>query len=165
MECGQNIRAGIQDLNQHKGNSEMSENKNRTLTQRWEELQPTKTVLLWSCVGSVAATIAIGFTLGGWVTGGTAQQEALAASDEARYELAAVICVENFLASPNARTQLVDLKEIDSSFRQRQFIEEGNWAVMPDREAGARQAAAQCAAMLSELDEPFETASEELVEH
>ena len=93
----------------------------------------------------------VGFTWGGWVTGGTAQDMAQTAGDESRYELASVICAEKFLAAPNAQAQLAELKAIDSSYRQRQFIEEGGWAVMPSKEEATRQAADLCAKVLTNL--------------
>jgi hypothetical protein len=94
----------------------------RSIQQRWDELQPSKTMLFWSCAGSVAVALVVGFTWGGWVTGGSAQKMAGAAGDTSRYELASVICVERFLAAPDAQAQLTSLKAIDSSYRQRQFI-------------------------------------------
>jgi hypothetical protein len=144
----------------------MADNDRRSLTQRWEQFQPTKTMLMWACVGSVVATIAVGFTFGGWVTGGTAQEMASTAGDEARAELAAAVCMENFLASADARTQLAELKDIDNAFRQRQFIEGGEWALMPDRDSVNRRAAAKCAEMLAEW-EPTDTADpiSEIIEH
>ena len=44
----------------------------QSLSQRFADYRPSKTVLFWSCAGCVAATMIIGFTWGGWVTGGTA---------------------------------------------------------------------------------------------
>jgi hypothetical protein len=78
------------------------------------------------------------------------------AGDDSRYELASVICVEKFLAAPDAQDQLAELKAIDSSYRQRQFIEAGGWAVMPNKDDAARQAADLCAKVLTnlELDQP-----------
>jgi hypothetical protein len=75
-----------------------------------------------------------------------------------------VICVERFLAAPDARAQLTELKAIDSTYRQRQFIEEGGWAIMPDMDEAARQAADLCARVLAnleleELDELVEPAA------
>ena len=130
----------------------MSELKKASLGQRWNDLQPSKTLLVWSCAGSVAAALVIGFVWGGWVTGGTARSMAEAAGDEGRYDLASVICVENFLAAPDARAQLVEFKDISSAYRQRQFIEEGGWAVMPNREDAARRAADLCAKLLAALE-------------
>ena len=42
--------------------------------QRWTAYRPSKAVWFWSCVGCVVATLIVGFTWGGWVTGSTARQ-------------------------------------------------------------------------------------------
>lgn len=130
----------------------MADFKKQSLGQRWNDLQPSKTLLVWSCVGSVAAALVVGFVWGGWVTGGTARSMAESAGEQGRYDLASVICVENFLAAPDARVQLTEFKDISSAYRQRQFIEEGGWAVMPNREDAARQAADLCAKLLAALE-------------
>jgi hypothetical protein len=135
----------------------MANQQKRSIQQRWNELQPSKTMLVWSCLGSVVVALVVGFTWGGWVTGGTAREMAETAGDTSRYELASVICVEKFLAQPDARAQLTKLKAIDSSYRQRQFIEDGGWATMPSKDKAARQSADLCAKVLSNLeleDEP-----------
>ena len=56
------------------------------------------------------------------------------------------------MAAPDAQAQLTALKAIDSSYRQRQFIEAGGWAAMPDMDEAARQAADLCAKALSDLE-------------
>jgi hypothetical protein len=134
----------------------MTDQQKRSIQQRWADLQPSKTMLFWSCAGSVVVALVVGFTWGGWVTGGTARDMAETAGDDSRYELASVICVEKFLAAPDAQDQLAELKAIDSSYRQRQFIEAGGWAVMPNKDEAARQSADLCAKVLAnlELDEP-----------
>jgi len=142
----------------------MANQQKRSIQQRWADLQPTKTMLFWSCAGAVVVALVVGFTWGGWVTGGTARGMAETAGDEARYDLASVICVERFVAAPDARTQLTELKAIDSAYRQRQFIEEGGWAIMPNNDQAARQAADLCARVLAnleleELDELVEPAA------
>jgi len=142
----------------------MANQQKRSIQQRWADLQPTKTMLFWSCAGAVVVALVVGFTWGGWVTGGTARGMAETAGDEARYDLASVICVERFVAAPDARAQLTELKAIDSAYRQRQFIEEGGWAIMPNNDQAARQAADLCARVLAnleleELDELVEPAA------
>ena len=131
---------------------------------RWEELKEshvTKTTLVWSCVGSVVVALVIGFTLGGWVTGGTARQMQQTAGEDGRFDLASAICVERFMGQPNMREQLRELQGIRSTFRQRQFIEEGEWALMPGRDSASRQGADLCARVLANLDiEEFETLEE-----
>lgn len=126
----------------------MERKHKRSFGQWWEQLQPSKAILGWACVGSVAATIAIGFTWGGWVTNGTAEQM----GDEARAELAAVVCVENFLGTQNASAQLADLKDIRSQYQRRQFIEAGGWATMPSVESANRRAAELCAQTLVAME-------------
>lgn len=132
----------------------MQERQSQSLAQRWEQFRPSKTALFWSCVGSVVATIVVGFSLGGWVTGGTAQDMVNKAADGARHELAAAICVDRFAAATDARAQLASLREITSSYRQRQFVEEGGWATMPGTTKAERQAAALCAEQLVDLELP-----------
>ena len=51
--------------------------------QRWNEAQPTKAVLFWSVVAAVILTMIVGFSWGGWVTGGTAQKDAEVAAKAA----------------------------------------------------------------------------------
>ena len=136
----------------------MEKNQKKSISQRWDELQPSKTMLVWACVGCIAATMVVGFTWGGWVTGGTARGMAGTAGDEARGELASVICVENFMASPDSAAQLVALKGLSGSYQQRQFVEKGGWAVMPGADAADRQDAADrraadlCARVLADLE-------------
>ncbi|WIY51534.1 hypothetical protein O9Z70_08500 [Devosia sp. YIM 151766] len=108
--------------------------------------------------GAVAGGIVvavIGFAWGGWVTGGSAQASAQAAADASRTDLAAAICVQNFLADENARENLEALKAISSNTQRRGFIEAGPWAIMPDSTAAVASTATLCARMVGEL-EPVE---------
>ncbi len=125
----------------------------RSLSQRWDELQPSKTMLAWACAGSIAATLVVGFSWGGWVTGGTARDMADDASAEARGQLASVVCAEDFMAAPDAAVQLVALKEIDSSYQQRRFVQDGGWAIMPgSSDAPDRRAVELCAEDLAKRE-------------
>jgi len=76
----------------------MADQHKKSIKQRWDDLQPSKTMLVWSCAGSVVVALVVGFTWGGWVTGGTAREMAETAGEDARYGLASAICVEKFLA-------------------------------------------------------------------
>ena len=77
----------------------MQNTTKQSLAQRWEDYQPTKSMLAWACVATAVATMIIGFSWGGWVTGGTSRTMATTAGDAARAELASVICVEQFKAA------------------------------------------------------------------
>jgi hypothetical protein len=130
----------------------------RGISQRWDELQPSKTMLAWACAGSIAATLVVGFTWGGWVTGGTARDMAGDAGDEARGQLASVVCAESFMAAPDAAVQLAALKDLSGTYQQRQFVEKGGWAVMPGKDAPDRRTVDLCTRVLAAW-EPGETAA------
>jgi len=122
------------------------------ISERWAEFRPSKALWLWSCVGCVAATMIIGFTWGGWVTGGTATEMATDAREDARAELVANLCVENFISSPNAPQLLADLKEA-SSWERDDFIEDGGWAQISGLKNQVSAANDLCAEQLAAMEE------------
>jgi hypothetical protein len=134
----------------------------QNISQRFKEYQASKTVLFWACAGSVIAATIVGFSWGGWVTGGSAQEMAEDSAAQARQELAAVVCVDRFMAAPDAGVQLTALQEIESSYAQSKFVEEGGWALIvpasdtTDYKARAddRKAAGLCAAELAKREIP-----------
>jgi hypothetical protein len=121
-------------------------------SRRFEDYRPSKTVLFWSCVGCIVATLILGFTWGGWVTGGSAEEMAQDAADQARAEVAAAVCVKKFMEANDARLQLTSLKEITSSWKRKDFIEEGGWAKIAGEEYD--DAADLCADQLMKADAP-----------
>lgn len=120
-----------------------------TLRKRWEEYRPSKTEAFWTAAGCVAATLVLGFGFGGWVTGGTAQKMVTEAAQGARHQLAAAICVEEFMAAKDARTRLADLKNAEWYTRDK-IIAASGWATMPDRREPNLAVAEMCAAKLVE---------------
>ena len=123
-----------------------------SLSHRFEDYQPSKTALFWACAGCIAATMILGFTWGGWVTGGTAEEMVEEAAEQARAEVAAAVCVEKFMEAGDARPQLASLKEIGRSWDREDFIEEGGWAMVGDQEYD--DAAELCAEKLMEMELP-----------
>jgi hypothetical protein len=138
----------------------MQQGPNRTLSQRLQQYQASKTVLFWACAGSVIAATIVGFSWGGWVTGGSAQEMAEDSAAQARQELAAVVCVDRFMAAPDAGVQLTALQEITTSRAQGKFVEDGGWAIIvpasgpTDYKARAddRKAAGLCADELAKRE-------------
>jgi len=124
-------------------------NTKRSLAQRWANYQPTKSTLGWACVGAAGATMIIGFTWGGWVTGGTSRGVAANAEIAARGELASAICVERFNAQPGAAERLVELNAISGASARRQFVEAGGWATMPGQSSPDRRGAEGCVTALT----------------
>lgn len=127
----------------------MQNSSKKTMSQRWHDYQPTKSVLVWSCIGAVVAAIIVGFSWGGWVTGGTSQTMAKAAGDAARGELASAICVERFNATPVSAAKLAEFKAMPDSYKKRQFVEAGGWATMPGQTTPDRLGAEACATALA----------------
>ena len=140
----------------------MQQHQGQSLSQRFQQYQPSKTALFWSCGGCVVLATIVGFTWGGWTTGGTAREMAEDSAAQARQELAAVVCVDRFMAAPDVGDQLTALKDIESSYAQSKFVEEGGWALIvpvsdtTDYKARAddRKAAGLCAEELAKREMP-----------
>jgi hypothetical protein len=114
---------------------------------RWSEARPTKTVVFWSCVASAILTMIVGFSWGGWVTGGTARATAETMAHEAVVKRLAPICVVQSGRDPARTQKLVALKE-ESSWQRADYVGKQGWATMPgEKEADSRVAQA-CATLL-----------------
>ena len=124
----------------------------KSFSRRFEDYHPSKTALFWSCVGCVVATMIVGFSWGGWVTGGTAQEMTQDAAEQARAEVAAAVCVDEFMQAADAGVQLTSLKEISSSWGREDFVEEGGWAMIAGQEYD--DAAEVCAERLMKMEAP-----------
>lgn len=123
-----------------------------TLRRRWNEYRPSKTESFWTAAGAVVATLIIGFGFAGWVTGGTAEEMATQAANGARHQLAAAICVKQFLHAANAGTRLADLKKADW-YQRDEIVASSGWATMPDRKEPNVVVAEMCASRLAEMPE------------
>lgn len=121
----------------------------KSVSERFDDYQPTKSTLAWACAGAVVATMIVGFTWGGWVTGNTSRDLATTAGNVARGELASDICVERFSAGPDSAARLAELKAITGASAKRQFVEAGGWATMPGQTSPDRRGAEACAVALA----------------
>ena len=118
----------------------------------WSAYRPTKTVWFWSIVGASIATMIVGFTWGGWTTGGRATLMADLAVRQARAELISDICVHNFASAADAAENLKQLKS-KSSWEQDDFIKNGGWAMVAGLSKPVPDAADTCADTLVNLKE------------
>ena len=84
----------------------------------------------WSLAACIVATVVVGFTWGGWITGGTATTMATDAATAARTQLAAAVCISRLQAGPDASAQLVALKKTDS-YERGDLNQKDGWATMP----------------------------------
>jgi len=126
----------------------MEQNRERlSLGQRWSDARPTKTVVFWSCVASVVLTMILGFSWGGWVTGGTARTTAEGMAQDAVVKRLAPICVVQSGRDAAKAVKLVALKE-ESSWQRGDYVGKQGWATMPGEQEPDSRVAQACAALL-----------------
>jgi pimeloyl-ACP methyl ester carboxylesterase len=103
---------------------------------------------LWGAAAGAIALAIVGFSWGGWVTGGTA--ETLARNSAATAVVAALtpICVEKFRQAADASTNLVEMKKATYAWDQSKFVEKGGWATMPGSTEPNSAVAKACAESL-----------------
>jgi dienelactone hydrolase len=98
--------------------------------------------LYGAAVGAVALAI-VGFSWGGWVTGGTAEKMA---SEHARLEVVAAlvpICIDQSSQDPQVVATLTQLKDA-SSYQRSDMLMEAGWATMPGSNDPNRDVARAC---------------------
>lgn len=122
-----------------------------SVSQRWNAVQLSKTAILWTCVAAIAATMLVGFSWGGWVTGGTAQKTATTQANSAVVQRLSTICVAQSQLDPEQAAKLVELKAA-SSYQQGTYVKEQGWATMPGDEQADNKVAAECAKALVKLN-------------
>ena len=105
----------------------------------------------WGAIGGAAALAIVGFTFGGWVTGGKAAELARAQAEKAVVSALAPICVDNFRHAKNADENLGKLKAIGYSWEKGTYVSQGGWATLPGSSEPNSGVAQACAEMLSSL--------------
>ena len=115
--------------------------------QRWQESRPKKTAVFWACVGSAVATMLLGFTWGGWVTGSTARSMAEASAESAVVRRLAPMCLVRFEQDPRKVEKLEEVKTTDT-WQRSEFIRKQGWATMPGEQDADAKVADECAKLL-----------------
>jgi len=128
--------------------------------EKFSNYRASKKTMVWSWVAVAALTMIIGFTWGGWVTGGSAADRAETAADEAVASLAADICYNRFMSDPQVATNLKALKD-ESSYARKGLVEDGGWVTLGGREKPISGAANLCASKLAEAELPVPAAGTE----
>jgi len=103
---------------------------------------------LWGAVAGAIALAIVGFSWGGWVTGGTAETLARNSAATAVVAALAPICVEKFRQAADASTNLVEMKKATYAWDQSKFVEKGGWATMPGSTEPNSAVAKACAESL-----------------
>jgi hypothetical protein len=103
---------------------------------------------LWGAAGGAIALAIVGFTWGGWVTGGNAQQLAKSQAETAVVAALLPVCVEKFRQEAGAPANLAEMKKINYAWEQGRFIEKGGWATAPGSTEPNAAVARACAETL-----------------
>ncbi len=102
----------------------------------------------WGAIGGAVALTIIGFTWGGWVTGGSSTQAAEQSAQTAVVAVLAPICVTQFHDQMDAEGKLAELSAL-RSYQQSDYVEKGGWATMPGSQTSVKGVAESCARMLT----------------
>lgn len=105
---------------------------------------------LWGMAGGAVALAIVGFSWGGWTTGGKAEAAAATRADDAVVAALAPVCVDKFQRANDASANLVALKKTDT-WSQGEFVEKGGWATVPGTNSTERVSAVAraCAVLLA----------------
>jgi len=113
-------------------------------------IHPSLKPALWGAVGGAAALAILGFTWGGWVTGGSAQRSADNLASAAVVTALAPICLNQFQRTADSGVQLAALKKV-SSYDQTSLVEKAGWATMPGGTSPSVGVAKACAGLIANL--------------
>jgi alpha/beta superfamily hydrolase len=109
----------------------------------------TTPALYGAAAGAIVLAV-VGFTWGGWVTGGTAREMANKASMMAVASTLTPYCVDRSQNDPQATAVLDELKKA-SGFNRRSIIEKAGWATPLGAETPNRELAQACQEALAAL--------------
>lgn len=98
-------------------------------------------------IGAVLVGI-VGFTWGGWVTGGTSNERALALSRSEVVAAMVPVCLGQARADPDRETKLESIRAT-STYQQRDALMAAGWATVPGAEGPDRDIAQACLTALA----------------
>ena len=93
-------------------------------------------------------TMIVGFSWGGWITNGTAQQLSRQRADTAVTVALVPLCIAQSKADRGVTKKLAELRAITSSYEQQEFVTKTGWATVPGAEGPSRDLAEACASAL-----------------
>jgi hypothetical protein len=108
----------------------------------------TKPGITGAIVGAIA-TMIIGFSQGGWYTGGSAERLAQQKADVAVIDALVPVCISQSKLDPDTTAKLGQFAAIKTSYEQRDFVMTAGWATMPTADAPNRELASKCADALA----------------
>jgi hypothetical protein len=107
-----------------------------------------KPAIIGAFIGGIA-TAFVGFTYGGWVSGGSAERMANQQSTAAVTAALLPVCVSQSKADPEATAKTAQLGALSSWYERRDFVMKTGWATMPTAQSPNGELAAACAEVLA----------------
>ena len=104
----------------------------------------TKPGVTGAIIGAVA-TMIIGFSQGGWYSGGSAERLAQERSEVAVIDALVPICISQSKLDPDTAAKLGQLVAMKTTYEQRDFVISSGWATMPASDGPNRDLASKCA--------------------
>lgn len=112
------------------------------------KLPENTSAYVWGAgIGAVGLAI-VGFSWGGWVTGGTATKNMAAAASDAKVAALAPICADRFRSQGDAAVKIAELTKA-SSWERGNVVEKSGFATMPGSKSADTDVARACAEILS----------------
>jgi hypothetical protein len=112
------------------------------------ESKASKTVLFWTVAGAVIFTMILGFTWGGWITGGTARAMSQTQADDAVVKRLAPICVVQSGLDPKKAERLKELTAL-SGYERGDYLKKVGWSKMPGEAESDSRVSEECAKLLT----------------
>jgi hypothetical protein len=119
-------------------------------------LGESRTRLLQGIAIGAVASMVIGFSWGGWMTGGTAIKLADDRANTAVLAALTPICVEKFLQNSDAKANLAVLQKMSTSMGRGDYLEKGGWATQPGATSPDYHLARACAEKLVQVKTPVQ---------
>ena len=104
----------------------------------------------WSALGGAILVAIVGFSWGGWVTGGTAQNMAAEMTSAALVDRLAPLCLVRFHQDPEKDQKLAALKQT-YAWQQKDYVAKQGWATMAGEQEPDSQVAIECANRILQL--------------
>jgi hypothetical protein len=111
----------------------------------------SRTRLLQGIAIGAVVSMAVGFSWGGWMTGGNAAKLADEQAETATVAALTPICVEKFMQNSDAKANLAVLQKISSNWEQGDYLEKGGWATQPGATSPDYHLARACADKLAQI--------------
>jgi hypothetical protein len=104
----------------------------------------------WSAVGGAILVAIVGFSWGGWVTGGTAKKMAAEMTSAALVNRLAPLCLVRFHQDPEKDQKLEALKQANA-WQKKDYVAKQGWATMAGEKEPDSKVAIECANRILQL--------------